>query len=61
VKGYAAWVEAVDAGVDTGRILLQGAVDVLPDDDVDALHERIKVVERRLLIQAVSEWKKETQ
>ncbi|SHJ31012.1 phosphoribosylglycinamide formyltransferase-1 [Tessaracoccus bendigoensis DSM 12906] len=59
VKVSGATVFLVDAGVDTGRILLQGAVDVLPGDDVESLHERIKVVERRLLIQAVSEWKKE--
>lgn len=59
VKVAGATVFVVDAGIDTGRILLQGAVDVLPGDDVDSLHERIKVVERRLLIQAVSEWKKE--
>lgn len=58
VKVSGATVFLVDSGVDTGRILLQGAVDVLPDDDVEALHERIKVVERRLLIQAVAEWKK---
>lgn len=57
VKVTGATVFLVDAGVDTGKILLQGAVDVLPDDDVESLHERIKVVERRLLIQAVSEWK----
>lgn len=57
VKVTGATVFLVDAGVDTGRILLQGAVDVLPDDDVASLHERIKVVERRLLIQAVAEWK----
>lgn len=58
VKVAGATVFLVDAGVDTGKILLQGAVDVLDDDDVETLHERIKVVERRLLIQAVSEWKK---
>lgn len=57
VKVSGATVFLVDDGVDTGRILLQGAVDVLPDDDVASLHERIKVVERRLLIQAVAEWK----
>ena len=57
VKVSGATVFVVDAGVDTGRILLQRAVDVLPDDDVDSLHERIKVAERRLLIQAVAEWK----
>ena len=59
VKVSGATVFVVDAGVDTGKILLQAAVDVLDDDDVESLHERIKVVERRLLIQAVSEWKKE--
>ena len=57
VKVSGATVFVVDAGVDTGRILLQRAVDVLPDDDVESLHERIKVAERRLLIQAVAEWK----
>lgn len=59
VKVSGATVFVVDAGVDTGRILLQRAVDVLPDDDVDSLHERIKVAERRLLIQAVAEWKED--
>lgn len=59
VKVSGATVFVVDAGVDTGRILLQGAVDVLPEDDVESLHERIKVVERRLLVRAVSEWKKD--
>ncbi len=34
--------------VDTGPILAQEAVPVLPADDADALHERIKQVERRL-------------
>ena len=57
VKVSGATVFVVDPGVDTGRILLQRAVDVLPDDDVESLHERIKVAERRLLIQAVAEWK----
>lgn len=56
VKVSGATVFLVDAGVDTGRILLQGAVDVLADDDVESLHERIKVVERRLLVEAVRGW-----
>jgi phosphoribosylglycinamide formyltransferase-1 len=39
----------VDAGVDTGPILAQAVVPVLPDDDADRLHERIKRVEHTLL------------
>lgn len=56
VKVSGATVFVVDAGVDTGRILLQGAVDVLDEDDVESLHDRIKVVERSLLVQAVRDW-----
>jgi phosphoribosylglycinamide formyltransferase-1 len=43
----------VDAGVDTGPIVAQAAVPVLDDDTVDSLHERIKVEERRMLVEAV--------
>lgn len=43
-------VHIVDAGMDTGPILAQRAVEVRHGDDVETLHERIKVVERRLLI-----------
>ncbi|MGJ6981334.1 phosphoribosylglycinamide formyltransferase [Aestuariimicrobium soli] len=55
VKIAGATVFMVDAGVDTGRILAQGAVPVLPDDTVETLHERIKVVERDLLVRVVDE------
>lgn len=58
VKVAGATVFVVDAGVDTGRILAQGAVDVLDDDSVESLHERIKVVERRLLVEVVRNWRK---
>nr|WP_203569140.1 phosphoribosylglycinamide formyltransferase [Aestuariimicrobium ganziense] len=56
VKVSGATVFLVDAGVDTGQILAQGAVDVLPDDTVESLHERIKVVERDLLVRVVADF-----
>ncbi len=46
-------VHLVDAGTDTGPVLAQEAVPVLDDDDEATLHERIKVVERRLLVDVV--------
>ncbi|GAA4843769.1 phosphoribosylglycinamide formyltransferase [Saccharopolyspora rosea] len=45
----------VDAGVDTGPILAQEAVPVRPDDDEASLHERIKEVERRLLVDTLEQ------
>jgi phosphoribosylglycinamide formyltransferase-1 len=43
----------VDAGVDTGPIVAQAAVPVLDDDTPESLHERIKVEERGMLVEAV--------
>jgi phosphoribosylglycinamide formyltransferase-1 len=43
----------VDAGVDTGPIVAQQAVAVEDDDTVETLHERIKVAERGMLVDAV--------
>lgn len=43
----------VDNGVDTGSIIVQERVPVAPDDTEQSLHERIKPVERRLLVQTV--------
>jgi phosphoribosylglycinamide formyltransferase-1 len=42
-------VHVVDSGVDTGPIIAQAAVPVLPDDDAERLHERIKAAEHGLL------------
>jgi phosphoribosylglycinamide formyltransferase-1 len=50
VKVTGCTVHLVDAGTDTGPILAQQPVPVLDDDDEGRLHERIKVVERRLLV-----------
>jgi len=50
-----ATVHLVDAGVDTGPVLAQEEVRVRPDDDEAALHERIKTVERQLLVDTVAE------
>ncbi len=46
-------VIVVDDGVDSGPVLAQERVPVLPGDDESSLHERIKPVERRLLIDVV--------
>ncbi len=54
VKLTGCTVHLVDAGVDTGPILAQQAVPVLADDDEGTLHERIKVVERQLLVDVVA-------
>jgi phosphoribosylglycinamide formyltransferase 1 len=47
-------VHLVDSGVDTGPILAQEAVPVREDDDEATLHERIKIVERRLLVDVLA-------
>lgn len=54
VKITGATVHLVDAGVDTGPVLAQEAVTVDADDTEDTLHERIKVVERRVLVETVA-------
>lgn len=47
-------VHLVDSGVDTGPVIAQEAVAVAEDDDEATLHERIKTVERRLLVDVVA-------
>jgi phosphoribosylglycinamide formyltransferase-1 len=56
VKVTGCTVHFVDEGVDTGPIIAQGVVEVREEDGADggaALHERIKDVERRLLVEVV--------
>lgn len=46
-------VHYVDEGMDTGPIILQEAVPVMPDDTAESLHARIQVVEHRLYPAAI--------
>jgi phosphoribosylglycinamide formyltransferase-1 len=54
VKVTGCTVHLVDAGTDTGPILAQQAVPVHEGDDEATLHERIKIVERQLLVDVVA-------
>ena len=47
-------VHWVDDGVDTGPIITQMEVPVLPGDDEATLHERIKKVERGLIVATIA-------
>lgn len=53
VKVTGATLFVVDDGVDTGPIVAQTPVLVEDDDTVERLHERIKVAERQMLVDAV--------
>lgn len=55
VKVTGSTVHFIDEGVDTGPIIAQQAVPILVNDDVESLHERIKVIERQLLLSVVTE------
>ena len=53
VKVTGSTVHFVDAGVDTGRIIAQRPVMVERSDDEASLHERIKAVERKLIVEVL--------
>ncbi|MFZ1362845.1 MAG: phosphoribosylglycinamide formyltransferase [Candidatus Nanopelagicales bacterium] len=55
VKVTGCTVHIVDSGVDTGPILAQVAVSVESGDDSETLHERVKQVERKLLIDTINQ------
>lgn len=53
VKVAGCTVHLVDAGLDTGPIVAQEAVAVLPDDDAEALRLRILAAEHRIYAEAL--------
>lgn len=55
VKVTGCTVHVATLEVDSGPILAQEAVPVLSDDTAESLHERIKIVERRIYVEAIKE------
>ena len=43
----------VDSGVDTGEVIAQESLEISPSDTQESLHERIKIVERRLYVETL--------
>ena len=54
VKITGCTVHLVSLEVDSGKILMQAAVPVLPDDTADTLHARIQIQEHKILPQAIA-------
>lgn len=55
VKVTGCTVHIIDSGVDTGPILAQVAVKIEPGDSSETLHERVKQVERKLLVDTINQ------
>ncbi len=49
-------IHYVDEGVDTGEIIVQSEVEILPQETEYELHERIKTVERALLVKTIEQF-----
>jgi phosphoribosylglycinamide formyltransferase-1 len=54
-------VHYVDAGVDTGEIIAQREVPILPNDTPESLHQRIQIAERQLYPEVISRLARERQ
>src|SRR3954451_1281951 len=53
VKIFGVTVAFVDEGVDTGAIILQGAIELPDASDPDEVHDALRPLEHRLLPEAV--------
>jgi len=56
VQTTGATVHWVDEGVDTGKVIVAEQVQVLAGDDASSLHERIKIVERQLIVETLAKF-----
>ncbi len=54
VKITGCTVHLVDVEVDSGPILMQAAVPILPDDTPETLHARIQVQEHKIMVGAIA-------
>jgi phosphoribosylglycinamide formyltransferase-1 len=54
VKITGCTVHLVSLAVDSGQILIQAAVPILPDDTPESLHSRIQIQEHRILPEAIA-------
>lgn len=54
VKVTGCTVHLVDLEVDSGEILIQAVVPILPDDTADSLHDRIQIQEHRIIVEGIS-------
>jgi len=45
----------VDEGVDTGEVIAQERLEITPTDTEESLHERIKIIERGLIVATIAQ------
>lgn len=55
VKETGVTVHVVDSGMDTGPVILQEKLEILPDETADALHKRLQVIEHRIYPLAIAQ------
>lgn len=49
-------VHVVDAGMDTGPVILQKSLDILPDETGEELHKRLQLIEHQIYPQAINQY-----